>query len=131
MVSVSWGDDTVTTNSPDELLKIQVLIRRAEANDALRAEEERLYKFNKEPLPGRYQSYLMALWREIQTGYEESRGYRLDEGDPLKLGFHLYTRDITFERLRRLHTEIERYLYEKGVTKYKQFSDPKSPERML
>lgn len=130
-VNVNWGDDSVTTMGPDELLKVQVLIRRAEANDALRIEEEKIYQNNSLRRPGRYQSYLLALWREISAGYTENKGAdkRLDRGDPLGIGCNLYSPDADFEQLRALHDEIEGYLYDKGFTKPRQHLAMKDPRR--
>lgn len=132
MPNISWNDENVTTNSPDELLKIQVLIRRGEANDALRSEEERIYQFGVNRKPGRYRSYLLALWREIAAGYIAAKGRdkRLDYGDPAGIGVNLYTEGASFEQLRELHDLMEEYLYEKKVTQFRQYADPKDPERM-
>lgn len=124
-MEINWGDEKVTTSGPDELLKVQILIRRAEANDALRVEEERIYQNNVDRRPGRYKSYLLALWREIAAGYEAANKRRLDEGDPLGNGSNLYSQDLGFEQLRQIHSEIESYLYQKGFTKPREHPDPK------
>lgn len=130
-VSIQWGDDNVTTTGADELLKVQVLIRRAEANDALRNEEQRIYQNNVNRPTGRYRSYLLSLWREISAGYIAAKNgkTRLDRGDPLGSGVNLYTEDITFEQLRALHDEMESYLYEKGFTKPRQHLSMTDPRR--
>jgi len=130
-ININWGDESVTTTGADELLKVQVLIRRSEANDALRAEEERIYQNGVDRRPGRYRSYLLALWREIGAGYIAARGEenRLDYGDPIGRGMNLYTENVTFEQLRRIHDAIEDYLYEKGFTKPKQHLAMTDPRR--
>lgn len=99
----------VSTLSPDKLLKNLVLQRRAEFLDHFRYEEQKSFKgVNVSFFASR--SYLLALYREVKTGYLRAG---LDDLEAPILSANPQDLPVLFD-------EIESYLWNVGITRYEQ-----------
>lgn len=114
------NDSEGTTTSPDLGLKIQILRRRDEFIDVFRSEQELRFKGVRVPFTSS-RSYLIALYLAVQVLY--MRTTKADLMPAIKEA-------KTVEEFQMVFFELEEFLYDKGYTRPRLFSDLKSPERI-